>query len=245
ARDRGRLRGHQTRLGAGQLQLLHRRGHLRAHPRRGRARRRAGMAAAAPLRVRARHRAVAARRRGRHAAAVAARRQLRGRPTAVPHPPPHARRLRLRPLPRAGAGPARRRARAVPAAAAGDLAGLRGAPLVPAAPGDLLTTSPTVRPVTLADLPALHATCRAAELADRVPYATPLDELELELTDEGLDLAADSVGWFAADGSCLAVGWVHLSPEPSTQARWATVTATVHPDHPRRGIGPALVARPV
>ncbi len=76
-----------------------------------------------------------------------------------------------------------------------------------------------------------------------MPYATPLDELELELTDEGLDLAADSVGWFAADGSCLAVGWVHLSPEPSTQARWATVTATVHPDHRRRGIGTALVDR--
>ena len=39
ARDRPRLRGHQARLGAGQLQLLHQRGGVRVHPRRGRPRR--------------------------------------------------------------------------------------------------------------------------------------------------------------------------------------------------------------
>ena len=41
ARDRARLRGHQARLGAGQLQLLHQRGRVRVHPRRGGPRRHA------------------------------------------------------------------------------------------------------------------------------------------------------------------------------------------------------------
>ena len=35
ARDRARLRGHQARLGPGELQLLHQRGRVRVHPRRG------------------------------------------------------------------------------------------------------------------------------------------------------------------------------------------------------------------
>ena len=39
ARDRARLRGHQARLGPGQLQLLHQRGGVRVPPRRGRPRR--------------------------------------------------------------------------------------------------------------------------------------------------------------------------------------------------------------
>ena len=47
ARDRPRLRGDQARLGPGQLQLLHQRGGVRVHPRRGRPRRARGLAAAA------------------------------------------------------------------------------------------------------------------------------------------------------------------------------------------------------
>ena len=47
ARDLPRLRGDQARLGAGQLQLLHQRGRVRVHPRRGGPRGDRGLAAAA------------------------------------------------------------------------------------------------------------------------------------------------------------------------------------------------------
>ena len=59
ARDRARLRGHQAGLGPGQLQLLHQRGGVPVHPRRGESRRARGLAAPARLRVRPRDRPVA------------------------------------------------------------------------------------------------------------------------------------------------------------------------------------------
>ena len=54
ARDRPRLRGDQARLGPGQLQLLHQRGGVRVHPRRGGPRGQRGLAAPGRLRVRRR-----------------------------------------------------------------------------------------------------------------------------------------------------------------------------------------------
>ncbi len=71
ARDHPRLRGDQARLGAGQLQLLHQRGGVRVHPRRGGPRRVRGLAAAAGLRVRRGDGAVAPSRRPAGAAALA------------------------------------------------------------------------------------------------------------------------------------------------------------------------------
>ena len=63
ARGLAGLRGHQARLGARELQLLHQRARVRAHPRFGRARRTRGLAPPAPVPLRPRDRPVAARRR--------------------------------------------------------------------------------------------------------------------------------------------------------------------------------------
>jgi selenocysteine lyase/cysteine desulfurase len=60
ARDRARLRGHQTRLGSCELQLLHHRRDRRLPARGGRARRRARLEALARVRLRAGDRALAA-----------------------------------------------------------------------------------------------------------------------------------------------------------------------------------------
>ena len=74
-----RLRGHQARLGARQLQLLHQRGRVRVHRRRGRPRGRPRLGAAARLPLRPGDRDVAAPRRPGRAAAAAGRRGLRRR----------------------------------------------------------------------------------------------------------------------------------------------------------------------
>ncbi len=71
ARDPARLRGHQARLGPGQLQLLHQRDRVRLHPRCRRAHRHARLAAAAAVPPGADERSVAPRRRHPDAATVA------------------------------------------------------------------------------------------------------------------------------------------------------------------------------
>ncbi len=80
ARDHRRLRGHQARLGAGQLQLLHLRGRLPLRRRRGRPRRRATAGGCCrDYRFDPRHRAVAPPPRPGRAAAAPRRRHLRRR----------------------------------------------------------------------------------------------------------------------------------------------------------------------
>jgi mycothiol synthase len=97
------------------------------------------------------------------------------------------------------------------------------------------------RPLTTADLPALTETLNAAEAADDLPVRTPADELEDQLTEEDLDLAADSIGLFDGDGGCVAFGWSRLRDQPSPEGRWATLTAAVHPARTRQGHGSWLL----
>ncbi len=80
ARDHRRLRGHQARLGADQLQLLRLRRGRRLPDRGGPARRARRLAAARRLPLRPGHRAVAPPRRRGHPAAVAARHLVRRGP---------------------------------------------------------------------------------------------------------------------------------------------------------------------
>ncbi len=104
-RHRQRVRGHQARLGAGQLQLLHRRGDLRLHHRGRAPRGERGCRAAAELHLRAGDRAVASpRRRPADAADVAARGRLLGRRDGLSRPSEPSPRPRSRQLPHRGAG---------------------------------------------------------------------------------------------------------------------------------------------
>jgi mycothiol synthase len=93
------------------------------------------------------------------------------------------------------------------------------------------------RPLTPADTTAVLDVLNAAEVADGLPVRTPEDELEDDLSDDALDLSSDSIGVFDDEGRCLAYGWVRLAPDPSPQARWASVSLAVHPDVRRRGLG--------
>ena len=103
ARDHPWLRGHQARLGARQLQLLHQRDGLPLHPRGRRAGGPTRLAAPAALPLRARHRSLASRRRPGGGAALAARRALRGERHALRDPPPPGARIAAGRLP--GRGP--------------------------------------------------------------------------------------------------------------------------------------------
>lgn len=99
----------------------------------------------------------------------------------------------------------------------------------------------TRRPLTLDDLPAALATWNAAEAADDLPIRTPLDELEDDLTQEGLQLPRDSVGVFSDDGTCLGFGWVWRMPRHNPQFRSARIHVAVHPDHTGQGLGRSLL----
>ena len=108
-RDLRRLRGHQARLGPGQLQLLHHRAGLRLHHRGGRPGREPRVAAARRLPVRRGHRALAARRRAGGPAPAPDRRQLRLRRDDLAGPSPaHGRRRAGRRARRGAPGPAGR-----------------------------------------------------------------------------------------------------------------------------------------
>ncbi len=97
-----------------------------------------------------------------------------------------------------------------------------------------------LRPVTAADLPALHAVQRRLEEHDGIAYATPLAEFEEWLDDPHLDLATDT-RLAEVDGEVVAGGRVWHSPSGEREER-AFLLGGVDPAHRRRGIGSALLA---
>ena len=97
----------------------------------------------------------------------------------------------------------------------------------------------TLRAVTPADIPAVHALCRSIETADGIPIATPLEEFEEWPGDPHLDLAADT-RLVEAGGEVVAWGriWHRSSGEREERAY---VLGGVSPGHRGRGIGRALL----
>jgi ribosomal protein S18 acetylase RimI-like enzyme len=98
--------------------------------------------------------------------------------------------------------------------------------------------APSLRPVTPADLPAVHALCRAIETADGLPIATPLEEFEEWLDDPHLDLAQDT-RLIDHGGSPIAWGRVWHRPSGVREER-AFLLGGVAPAHRGRGVGSAL-----
>ena len=98
------LRGHQARLGAGELQLLHQRDRVPVHPRCGGAGGDRRLAAPAAVPVRCREGPVAPRRRRREAAAVTGGHPVRRRRDALRRPSDDLARVGARPAPGGCAG---------------------------------------------------------------------------------------------------------------------------------------------
>ena len=96
-----------------------------------------------------------------------------------------------------------------------------------------------LRPVTAADLPAVHALCRAIETADGVAYASPLEEFQDWLRDPNLDLAADTR---VAEAGGELVAWGRIWHRPSDeQEQRAFLIGGVSAKHRGCGVGRALL----
>ncbi len=80
----------------------------------------------------------------------------------------------------------------------------------------------------MADVPAVTACVRAAELADDVPEVTNEELTRDELED--VDLPTDSIVGAAEDGTVVAFGTVQLWPA-ATRMHRVTMWGRVHPDH--------------
>jgi ribosomal protein S18 acetylase RimI-like enzyme len=97
-----------------------------------------------------------------------------------------------------------------------------------------------LRPVTPADLAAVHELHARVERHDGIPIATPLAEFEEWLTDPHLGLAADT-RLAEAEGKVAAWGRIWFRPSGAVELRTFAL-GTVDPGLRGRGIGRALLA---
>jgi len=96
-----------------------------------------------------------------------------------------------------------------------------------------------LRPIAPADLPAVHALCRAIESADGLPLATPLEELHDWLRDPHLDLGSDTR---LAEVEGRPVAWGRIWHRPSgVREERAFMLGGVAPDQRGRGVGSLLL----
>ncbi|NNF70452.1 MAG: GNAT family N-acetyltransferase [Acidimicrobiia bacterium] len=95
------------------------------------------------------------------------------------------------------------------------------------------------RPATDDDIDAIHAVVRAAETFDRMPLATPRDEIVEDFAAPDLDRSLDTL--VAVDeGEIVAYSLVY--PLPTATGKQRTFGfGSVHPDHRGGGIGTHLV----
>jgi ribosomal protein S18 acetylase RimI-like enzyme len=101
-------------------------------------------------------------------------------------------------------------------------------------------THSMLRPVTAADLGAMHALQRRAEVHDRLPFVTPPSEFEEWLADPDLKLEADT-RVAVVDGGLAAWGRVWYRPSGEREER-CHLMGTVDPAFRGRGIGRTLLA---
>ena len=98
----------------------------------------------------------------------------------------------------------------------------------------------TLRPITAADLRAVHALERRIEVHEARPLVTPYEEIAEWLTDPFLDLARDT-RLVEHDGRVIAWGRVWCRDDREREAR-AFLFGGVDPDRRREGIGGELLA---
>jgi ribosomal protein S18 acetylase RimI-like enzyme len=97
---------------------------------------------------------------------------------------------------------------------------------------------PDLRPADGTDPAAVHRLIRRAEVHDRAPVVTALEEVADIFRDPHLDPAADT-RICVVDGEVVAWGWVMHHPAGERLER-AMLLGAVDPVHRRRGIGSAL-----
>ena len=97
-----------------------------------------------------------------------------------------------------------------------------------------------LRPITPADLAAVHALERRVETHDAIPIATPLEEFEEWCDDPHLDLAADT-RLVEFEGRVLGWARVWHRPSPVREARTYLMGA-VDPAQRGHGLGSVLLA---
>ncbi len=97
------------------------------------------------------------------------------------------------------------------------------------------------RPLTLDDVPDLHALIAKIEIADQVPRRTSLEEVGMWLRMPGHDLTTDSLVGLDHTGQMRAYGVVQIRPGDRTCVR-AFLEGGVDPEWRGGGLGRALVA---
>ncbi|MGZ0711741.1 GNAT family N-acetyltransferase (plasmid) [Coraliomargarita sp. W4R53] len=95
------------------------------------------------------------------------------------------------------------------------------------------------RAPTVADIDAMHATQRAADLVDHPSWTTPREEIVDNFELPEIDHPRDSLVGFAADGTLIALGTVMRHPDSSERVK-VYMMGAVHPHWRRRGIGATL-----
>jgi ribosomal protein S18 acetylase RimI-like enzyme len=96
------------------------------------------------------------------------------------------------------------------------------------------------RPATADDIDAVWHLSQAIDGADHPNYLTTREEVEEEFGFSFIDLAADSLLGFTADGVLVAVGDIMMPPLQETLVR-AFLNGGVHPEFRGRGIGRELL----
>jgi mycothiol synthase len=96
-----------------------------------------------------------------------------------------------------------------------------------------------MRPLNTDDIPAIHRLVRRAETADRIPIATPIEEIEEMFEGTNFDPAADARA-IEMGGELAGYGWIWHQPSGVRLER-AYLFGVIDPDHRGQGLGRRLL----
>jgi ribosomal protein S18 acetylase RimI-like enzyme len=101
--------------------------------------------------------------------------------------------------------------------------------------------TPSLRPLTPADLPAVHQLHRRIEIHDDLPLITPIEEFNDWIADPHLDFSTDTCG-LEVDGQLIGYGRLWHRPSGEKEER-AYLLGGVDPRHRRQGMGSMIFTR--